>query len=192
MACNKKITDDILFDCADMPKRGIDGGKAVIINFEDIDRAASTVAGATITDLILKAGLTGFQVQWYKDLASMNSAFTPAADQIDGFTHNFLTRLSASSAENAERANELSQGRFIMVYETRYKGELNADAFKIAGWDNGLKLLEMTHNTIENSGSTLYTLATEEGDVEQYPYNVLLETDYATTKASFDALFASV
>lgn len=192
MACAKKVTEDLLFDCADAPKKGIDGGKGVLINFDDIDRSGSTAAGASITDLILKAGATGFQVQWYKDLASANSAFAPSTEDVDGFLHNFLTRLGNSSAVNAERANELKNGRFVMVYETRYKGLANADAFKVAGWENGLKLSEMTNNTLENSGATLYTLATEEGDVEPYPYNVFLETDYATSKASFDALFATV
>jgi len=192
MACNKKVTDDLLFDCADAPKKGIDGGKGVLINWDDIDRSGSTFSGATITDLVLKSGATGFSVQWYKDLASANSAFTPNTEDVDGFTHNFLTRLANSSAANAERANELKNGRFVMVYETRYKGVNNAEAFKVAGWENGLKLSEMTNNTLENSGATLFTLATEEGDVERYPYSVFLENDYATSKATYDALFATV
>ena len=192
MACSKKVTDDLLFDCADTPKKGIDGGKAVLINWDDIDRAASTINGATVTDLVLKAGATGYSVQWYKDLASANSAFVPNSEDIDGFTHNFLTRLGASSAANAERANELKGGHFVLAYETRYKGVANAEAFKVAGWENGLKLSEMTNNTLENSGATLFTLATEEGSVERYPYNIFLETDYTTSKATFDALFASV
>jgi hypothetical protein len=192
MACNKKVTEDLLFDCADAPKKGIDGGKGVLINWEDIDRTASTVSGAKITDLVLKAGASGISVQWYKDLASANSAFVPSTEDVDGFTHNFLTRLANSSAASAERANELKGGRFVMAYETRYKGAGNVEAFKVAGWESGLKLSEMTNNTLENSGATLFTLATEEGDVEQYPYNVFLETDYATSKVTYDALFATV
>lgn len=192
MTCAKKVTSDILYDCLDVPKKGIDGGKAVLINVEDINKAGSTVAGATISDLVLKSGTTGISIEWYKDLASANSSFAPNTEDVDGFLHNFLARLATSSAEHAERANELKNGRFIMVYETKYKGVDDADAFKVAGWDNGLKLSELSFNTLENSSSLLFTLATEEGDVERYPYNVFLETDYATSKASFDALFAVV
>lgn len=190
MSCDKKVTADLLFDCADAPKKGIDGGKGMLINFDDIDRSASTVNGATITDIVLKTGTTAFAVQWYKDLASANSAFVPSDEDIDGFAHNFLTRLANSSALNAERAAELAGGRFVLVYETRYKGVDNAEAFKVAGWENGLRLSEMTNNTLENSGATLFTLATKEGDVERYPYSVFLETDYVTSKATFDAMFA--
>ena len=155
------------------------------------DRAGSTVTGATISDLVLKAGLSGIAIEWYKDLASANSSFAPSTEDVDGFLHNFLTRLVTSTVENAERANELKNGRFVMVYETKYKGVDSLDAFKVAGWESGLKLSEMTFNTLENSGSTLFTLATEEGDVEQYPYQVFLEVDYATSKATFDSLFAT-
>lgn len=189
--CSPKVTADILYDCADSPKRGVDGGKAVLINWDDIDFAATTMNGAMVTDLVLKAGTTGFTVEWYKDLASANSSFSPNTEDIDGFLHNFLTRLATSTVENAERMNELKNGRFVMVYETRYKGVDNLDAFKVAGIESGLKLSEATFNTLENSGGTLFTLATEEGDYESYPYNVFLETDYATSKATFDSLFAT-
>ena len=192
MSCDKKVTIGLLFDCADAPKKGIDGGKGVIVNWDDIDRTGSTESGATISDLVLKSGTTGLAVEWYKDLASGSGTFAPSTEDIDGFLHNFLTRLGNSSAANAERANELKNGRFIMVYETKYKGADNLEAFKVAGWEQGLKLSEMAFNTAENSGAGLFTLATEEGDVEQYPYSVFLETSYAVSKASFDSLFATV
>lgn len=193
MDCRRKVTENLLFECADAPKKGIDGGKGVLINWEDIDRTASTTSGSIITDIVLKNGASGVSVQWYKDLASANSAFAPSTEDVDGFTHNFLSRLANSSAKSADRANELKGGRFVMVYETKYKGVDNKDALKVAGWENGLKLSEMTNNTLENSGATLFTLATEEGDFEQYPYQVFLEgDDYETSKATYDALFASV
>jgi hypothetical protein len=191
MACTKKLTTDILFDCADKPKKGIDGGSAVIINYDDIDFSASTVNKAQITDLVLKSGTTGIKLEWYKELASSNSSFAPNTEDVDGFLHNFLARMGTTTNEHAERANELKNGRFIVVYESRYKGANSEDAFKVRGWENGMKLSELTENTLENSGSILFTLATEEGDSEPYPYNTFLETDYATSKATFDSLFAT-
>ena len=47
----------------------------------------------------------------------------------------------------------------------------------------------MDGNSNENGGGLLFTLSTREGTVEKYPYNILLETSYATTKTAFDALF---
>ena len=192
MGCDDKVSENMVFDCADAPKKGLDGGKGVLINWDDIDRSATTVVKETITDLVLLAGKTGFQVGWYKDLASANSSFAKNTEDVDGFLHNFLTRLANSSAASAARANELKNGRFIMVCETKYKGVANAEAFKVYGFESALRLGEMVNNTNENSGSTLYTLSTEEGDVERYPYMVFLEVDYATSKAAYDSLFVQV
>jgi hypothetical protein len=190
MSCNKKLTDNILFNCADAPIKGLSGSKAVIINFDDVDKAGSTISGATITDLVTSSA--GFSIEWYKELASVNSAFAPNSEEIDGFTHSFLGRLSTTSADNSVRANELKSGRFMVVVETNYKGAGSTESFKVYGWESGLELSELTQNSNENSGSMLFTLSTREGYNEQYPYNVFLETNYATSKATFDSLFASV
>lgn len=190
MACNKKLTEDILFDCADAPIKGLSGGRAVIINYDDVDKAGSTANGATITDLITTS--SGIKLEWYKELASVASSYAPNSEDVDGFSHSFLSRLSTTSADNAERSNELKNGRFIIILETEYKGVNGTDAFKVYGWDAGLELSEMAQDSNSNSGSMLFTLATREGTVEKYPYNVFLETDYATSKATFEALFANV
>lgn len=190
MACIDKLAEDILNDCVDVGKKGLDSRKAVLINIDDIDRAATTLTGATITALTLKAGTKGFNCEFYKELASVNSAFAPSTEDVDGFLHNFLCRLPTSSAVNAERAKEIANGRFVAVVETRYKGVDQKDAFKVYGIENGLKLAEMTNDSLANSGASLFTVSTEEGDVEQYPYNIYLDTDYATSKADFDAAFA--
>ncbi|MEM9076295.1 MAG: hypothetical protein AAGC43_04610 [Bacteroidota bacterium] len=191
MACNKKITANILFDCADAPIKGLDGQKAVIINYDDIDRAALAMNGATITDLATKSGTSGFSIEWYKELASVASSFTANAEDVDGFAHSFQCRLANSDANNAERANELKNGRFVVVVESTYKGAAQASAFKVYGIDAGLELSEMTGNSNENGGSQIFTLSTREGTVERYPYSIFLETDYAASKASFDTSFAT-
>lgn len=191
MACNKNITKNLLFDCADAPKKGLSGGKAIIINYGDLNLSATTSSGATISDLVTDSGTAGFSIEWYKELASTATAYAPNAEDVDGYTHSFLARLSTSTAENAERANELKNGRFVVVVETEY-GAGTDEAFKVYGFDSGLELSEMAGNSNENSGSLLFTLSSREATVERYPYNIFLETDYATSKATFDSLFATV
>jgi hypothetical protein len=139
---------------------------------------------------VLKAGTSGFNLEWYKELASTASAFTANAEDVDGFSHSFLGRLAQTTAENAARAEELKIGRFVVVVETSYKGEDQEDAFKVYGLDSGLELSEASQSSNENSGSLLFTLATREGTVERYPYMIVLDTDYDTTKADFDNKFA--
>lgn len=192
MSCESKITDGLLFDCQNMPKGGLAGSRAVIINYDDIDWTATTNTGAVYSALVLKTGTTGYEVEWYKKLGSAGTDFEGSDDNISGFKHSFLSRLANTSADNAERAFEMASGKFVMVVETVYKGENNEDAFKIYGIDTGMELTEMAGSSDENSGSLLYTLSTGEDDVEKYPYTILRETDYETTLASFEALFEEV
>lgn len=192
MACNKKVTANILFDCADAPIKGLDGQKAVLINYDDIDWAALAMSGATITDLATKSGTAGFLVEWYKELGSVATTYAANAEDVDGFAHSFNCRIPVSTADAAERANELKNGRFVVVVETTYKGAGQASAFKVYGIDAGLELSAFDGNSNENSGSYPFTLSTREGTTERYPYSIFLETDYAASKASFDSLFATV
>ncbi|MFI8379612.1 hypothetical protein [Leeuwenhoekiella sp. NPDC079379] len=192
MACNDKLTSDILSSCDDLPKRGLKGSSAVIVNYDDIDFSSTTSSGATVSSLELVSGASGYKLEWFKDLGSAGAVYAPNSEDIDGFTASFASRISTTSAASSERANELKNGLFVMVVRTKYSGIDGADEIKIYGFENGLRLSEMTHNTNENSGSLVFTLSTEEGAVEQYPFMVFSETDYSTSKASFDALFASV
>lgn len=192
MACNKKITADIAFDCLDAPVKGLDGSKAVLINYDDVDFSASTMTDGAVTALVLKSGAIGYDISWYKELGSTASAYASNTEDVDGFTHSFLARLANSSTANAKAANELKNGRFMVVVETSYKGVGQAEAFKVYGFDSGMELSEMTQSSNENSGSMLFTLATREGTVERYPYAVYFDTDYATTKAEFDEKFTAV
>lgn len=192
MACESKITEGLLFDCENMPKGGLEGSRAVIVNYRDIDRTSTTSTGAVVSALTLKEGAAGYPVEWYKKLGSTATEFESSDDNIDGFKHSFLSRIANTSAGSAERAFELKSGLFVMIVETKFKGADNEDAFKVYGFDNGMELAEMTGSSDENSGSLLYTLSTEDGEVERYPYNILLEADYDTTAASFESLFATI
>ena len=192
MSCIKKITADIAFDCVDKAKKGLKGSKAVIVNYDDIDFGATTATGATVSSLALKSGASGFSIGWYKDLGSIAADYRKNDEVVDGFGHSFLCRLGTSSAANAEIASELKGGRFAIIVETNYAGATQADAFKIYGFENGLELETMEGSSEENSGSLLFTLSTKEDYYEEYPFQIVNETSYAITKASFDSLFATV
>lgn len=191
MAFINKLSGDMLFEETSRPIRGVDGD-AVLINYNDIDFSSTTIADSLVSTLTLKDGATGYKLSWYKELASGQTAFMPNSEDIDGFSQSFLARLATTSADNADRAKELSQGRFVVVYETRYGGSDNEDKIKVLGLDTGLELSELTQNTNENSGSILFTLATKEGLYEEHPYRVYLNTDYDTSKDDLKASFASV
>jgi len=189
MACNSNLTSNVLFTCAEVGKLFLSDGFAVLINYDDVDWTGTTASNSTVTALTLESGNTGYKLEWYRNLASANSTYNLDTENFDGFSHSFLGRLPNSSAANAEVAAELKGGKFLVVVKTNFGGSGNTENFKIYGYGGGLELAEMTNSSAENGGATLFTLTTPEGVVEPYPYNVLLETDYTTTQASFDSLF---
>ena len=189
--CSNKITQNIVFDCSDISVAGIANSKAVIINIDDIDRSASTSSGATISNLQLNSGTAGFELSWYKQLGNGSAAFVPDTENVDGFSNSWVARISTSTAEAAERANELKNSNgFVLVTETKYKGTGNADAYKVFGFTNGMILSELTYSTAENAGNVIFSLTSAEGANEQYPFMVLNEGTYTANTASFAALFA--
>jgi hypothetical protein len=189
MSCINKLTANIAYDCnvTNRAKGGLES-KAVLINTVDIDLTALTQSGATITNLTLKAGATGYEIGWIKQLGSTGSEFS-VNDGLDSFNHSFACRVFGQGSADAERIKELSQGEFVVVVETKYKGTGNVDSYKVFGIENGLKMSEGSSTSLENDGSFLFTLASVEGYGESYPYKVYLEGTYAASKAKFEDLF---
>ena len=191
MNCINKITANIAYSCEPnlRAKAGLEG-KAVLINRQDLDLTALTQSGATITNLSLNSGATGYSIEWVKQLGNTASAFASNENGADSFSHSFVARVFSQGAADAERIRELKDGEFVVVVESKWKGLNNAQAFKCFGLESGLRMQEGTFTSLENDGAFIFTLASVEGFGESYPYQVFTEGTYAVNKAKFDDLFA--
>ena len=66
--CEDKLSADIIKDCDNKPIGGLEVS-AVLINFEDIDKTASTISGTNdliITNLATDSGTAGFVLEGIK------------------------------------------------------------------------------------------------------------------------------
>jgi hypothetical protein len=192
MSCIKKMTDDLNEALCSTPYKaqgGLDGGKVYIINKSDIDVTSLTKSGVTITNLNLYSGATAFEIGFVKQLSNTASEFS-VNDGLDSFTHSFVGRAYGTGANELTRVKELSEGEFVVIAETKWKGANNAGAFKVYGIANGLRMSEGSYTSLENEGSFLFTLSSVENFGEPDPMNIYLETSYAATKAKLETLFA--
>ena len=192
--CTGKITANFVLDCDYLPIAGLTTN-AILINYDDIDRTATTISGVNrllITNLALKAGKTGYLFTGVKQTNSKSYALVPKENNVDKYTHGFKGVVFNPSVENKLQVANLSLGgKYVVVIEQLWKGEDNEDAFEVLGYFSGLKLNEATNSSVENDNTIQLTLGSEEGYEEpSLPHNVL-ETDYATTKTAFDNLFES-
>lgn len=164
----------------------------MIVNYNDIDRAA-TVFDAdkdTITTLTLKAGKRAYELPGFK--LSNNPGFTIVKKDIvpDAFSHNFsgvVMQFDKGARQNLRKLN--ADNRVVVIVENKFKGEDNEYAFDVYGYNSGLALGGDTQRNLnENSGTLQLQLITVEGEEEPHEPYRWLDTDYATTKAAFDAL----
>ncbi|MEW5675565.1 hypothetical protein ABGT15_04570 [Flavobacterium enshiense] len=190
MSCISKVTGNLSYDCSVPYKGGLET-KAVLINRDDLDFTSVTTSGATVTNISLKAGKTGYSVQWLKDLGTTASEASINDGGLNNFKHSFFGRIFGSEASDVERASELLRGEFICVVETKFKGTNNSAAFKVYGLESSLVMSEGNYASNENDGSFLFTLATPENYGEPYVHNIWLETSYSTTKTKFDNLLSA-
>ena len=192
--CEEKLSADILKDCDNIAFGGLEVN-AVIINFDDIDKAASTLDGTNdliITNLATKSGTSGFSLEGVKQTNGASFEFVIREDTTDAYKHLFAGVVLTPSADNKKRLDEMgSNGRYVVVVEKMWKGANQEDAFEVLGWDVGLELATMVWSSKEGNGAVKFELASVDTFEEPKMTRNNLETDYATTKTAFDAKYAT-
>lgn len=192
--CEEKLTADIQKDCDNKPKGGIEVD-VVIINFDDIDKATSTLDGTNdliITNLSTFSGTSGFSLEGVKQINGVAYELIKNEEGFDKFVHTFAGVILAPSAANKKSLAEISSGgRYLVVVEKKWKGIDQADAFEVLGWDVGMVISTNVYNSKEADGVIKFELASEANFEEPEMTRNNLETNYATTKTAFDNKYAT-
>ena len=192
--CEEKLAAEIEKDCDNKPSGGIEVN-VVILNFEDVDKATSTIDGANdllITNLSTFSGTQGFFIEGIKQIQGASFELVKNEEGYDKYKHMFAGVILNPSVENKKSlANIASGGRYIIVVEKKWKGDAQEDAFEVLGFDNGLEIATVVWNTKEADGVIKFELASADAFEEPEMTRNNLETDYATTKVAFDAKYAT-
>lgn len=192
--CEEKLTAAIEKDCDNKPKGGIEVN-AVFINFDDVDKATSTIDGTNdllITNLSTFSGTTGYNIEGIKQINGASFELVKKEESFDAYKHTFSGVILAPSVENKKRLDEIaSGGRYVVVVEKKWKGTNQEDAFEVLGWDVGLVISEIVWNSKEADGTIKFSVSSEDGFEETQMSRNNLETNYATTKIAFDAKYAT-
>lgn len=190
------IAADILHDCDNVPVAGIEQ-RLVLINTADLPASGITFDVATpstlITAIALTAAKTGYEVQGIKQIMNYTNSLEYTEDSENGIIHAINgIRIYDPSAEGRDEVNKFIRGaKVFAVLETKWKGLLNATAFKFFGLKFGLELKELIDNSNENDGTIVMSLGTPSGFKEPFLPHIYLDTDYATSLTAFNNKFAS-
>jgi hypothetical protein len=192
--CEDKLSADIQKDCENKPIGGIEVN-VVLIALKDINKTTSTISATNkllITDLATNTGTSGYFVEGIKQAQGAMFELVKKEDSFDAYKHSFSGVVLNPSASNKLELSKVASGeRYVAVVEKKWKGADSDEAFEVLGWDSGLVISEMTWNTKESDGIIKFVLSNEDGYEEPEMTRTLLETDYATTKTSFNNKFAT-
>lgn len=184
------LASDILKDCNNKPTPGIEQ-KLILIPVNLV--TARTLSAGLISALTLSAG--AYTIDGIKDIMNYQNSFVNPSDGESGFKHSLQgIRIQDPSVEVRDEINALAVGgrKYYAVIERRWKGSSDEDAFLFFGYNYGLEVPDggIVDNSNENDGCMVLTLSTPELFKEPRVPDVLLLTNYATTKTAFDAAFA--
>lgn len=178
------------FDC-NTPFGGTTG-KVILINYDDIDRTALSIAEGNVTALALKTGKKGVVFEGAGNNANIGSfSFSQGTYGGGTYIHTLELRDFKGGADAYNFLEGLKQNNVVAIVETKYKGDDNKSAFTIYGLETGMRLSAHEGTTEFSDGViSTFTLASDENSPEPMPPINLLKTDYTTTQTLINSLIA--
>ncbi len=195
-----ELTENIAgLDCNNPGVAGVNGSKAWIINFDDIDRALSVVsATGVISDLTLNAGKYAYLIETDPDGIEPSWKQAPGAYRRDQVEQTLAVKIFDYTVANIQRVVDLSKGKFVVVVERNgiknnpTAPEVKGDnVFWAFGWDSGLVLAAETASDFQDAdtgGGINVQLTTGAKRKENRPPYSVFVTSYALTLAMLVAL----
>lgn len=187
------ISNDIPFDCDDMPIAGIERN-ILLVNWSDLDRAKTKFneLKTRITNVKLKPDARAYMFTGYKRL--FNGSTSPAIETANGNKHGISIRIFAMNDNSMDQVNQLIKSHsYIAFVEVNQKGENGINAFEVLGYDCGLMIDDSEGRTYnENDGTYLLNLSTDKDLKEPRIFYKWLERDYAHSKRKFNNYLVDV
>ncbi|MFA5419964.1 MAG: hypothetical protein WC341_16040 [Bacteroidales bacterium] len=164
------LTDDIeACGCETSP--GI-GSVAYLINFQDVDKAATTVTNFAISAISYSPGAAAFACNVLNTDEPEGNIKLIRGQYRDGWDQNFTVRLMVNDTASRIRLDELLRSRVMVVYKLFTP---TGSYFEVAGWELGLEVLEIdrNYNDADTSGGWVVSLGCNADFKEKhFPYIV--------------------
>lgn len=168
MACIKKITDDLAFDCNNPGLiAGIVGvEEAIIINFEDVSSVSATPSAGSAL-ITLKAGTKGYTIQCVKNSVQITEA-ARANDNAPTMLELTANIKLLSALPVVTYINGLLSGSFLLAVKTK------TNQYYLLGAHSPLEVSDMVTDSATD-GVTTATLKTPDGACGDYRYSIKAE-----------------
>lgn len=162
--------------------------RVILLSYSDVDKSKSVVTDNVISSLILKAGVTGYEVDSLPN-ATVGSDTINAGTYLKTHQHNVVVRIFKKSEAAKKFVNGLTNARVIAIVENNDTGDNGDTKYEVYGWDSGLELTEITVTT-EMTDGVAYQVTLANGTIAQegsLPMS-LFNTDEQTTDLMVEGL----
>ena len=188
MDCAKIAAGLTASECGKMATAGT-GTKVVLMNYDDIDKASSTVSSGVCTSLVLAAEKLAYLFESI-DKATTGEATFAKGTYIDSYDHAVTLRIFIKDQSSKNFINSLTNARVVAIVENRATGASGNTKYEVYGWDSGLKLSENAFTT-DFADNVVFTakLASDDNSKEgQLPLSYFI-SDLAGTETALAGLY---
>ena len=142
--------------------------EVVIINFNDIDREASTLnmgSGATCdytVSMVLKEGKKGVMIKLPENGGTIKGTYAKSTSDLgfNQYLHTVNILMAGASAAIKCALDKLDRGRYVVA------AQLSDGTVEIYGWENGLTTGDYTFDLVDGGGGTVIPLQSKEAEQE--------------------------
>jgi hypothetical protein len=196
MSC-KNIAASLIADiCGEQAKSGT-GARAIILNFNEVDKSLSSLTDNVIDSIVMKATKVGYSLTSIDDNGNLGEYSLVRGTYKPRWQHDVTGRLFTKDELTKTFMNNIVGSKVIIILENKEEGHTNATTntgpgatkYEVYGWDSGLEVSEATGST-EIADGVVYQFkaGSPERSKEGSLPKSFFDTDLATTELALGAL----
>lgn len=166
-------------------------GRAVVMNFADIDKSLSTTSETNpnvITSIILKEGKKAFPADSLPN-ANVGEDGLTVGTYRNTHLHTVTIRIFKHNEEAKTFINGLTNSRVVVILENTDHGDTGETKYEVYGWDSGLTQSDLAWTT-EGTDDAAYvaTLSSDDRSRERSLPKSFFSTSVTATDEAIEAL----
>lgn len=187
MDCASELTDAIAADCQNPAVAGT-YGEVILIPFDAVDRAESTVTDNVVSEIALKTGRKAYS------FASLDNSPLGAVSVVAGtyrktVQHDLTLRVFVKTEAIKTFVNAFLNARVIAVVKNKEAGASGETTYEVYGWDAGLTLNTLNSDTSMADG-VVYELVSGSDEISKE--KTLPKSVWAGTLATTETMLATL
>lgn len=185
MGCIIGISKDITSDCSTSLSGGLEV-EAWIFNRDELTPTYDVAEDNLLTSLAMVGVATGFKLTGVKKLLNCGHDIVVSEDRPDKYKHFFSFQGFEILAEDWRNLDDIND--VVVVVELKDKNDTGEGVFQVLGLKKGLWKSADTQRSNDINGARNIEMTSLDGQEEPFARYVLLDTDYATTRALLEGL----